>query len=95
MSSYTHFSFSTSKLPRTSFNDKTVTVTIPDGKGDITSIGYVGLWCVAFSQNFGHVVIPANLNVPPYETESGGGTVTPVEVRHCYFSLWGGMWELK
>ncbi|XP_072047321.1 protein Skeletor, isoforms B/C-like [Amphiura filiformis] len=61
---------SLTKLPRgTALTDVTVTLTVPANRGDIGSIGYVGLWCVAFSQNFGHVVIPSlsELGVPVYD----------------------------
>ena len=57
------------KIP-SGFNDKTVTVTIPVERGDIFDIGHVGLWCVRATQDFGHLDIPPNLNVPPYDDKS-------------------------
>jgi hypothetical protein len=35
--------------------------------GDLTvhDIDWLSLWCVSFKQNFGHVMIPKNLDVPP------------------------------
>ncbi|XP_072030814.1 uncharacterized protein [Amphiura filiformis] len=49
------------------FNQKTVIITIPPPY-TIYDIGYIGLWCIAFSQDFGHVDIPdlTNANIPPY-----------------------------
>ncbi|XP_072039501.1 protein Skeletor, isoforms B/C-like [Amphiura filiformis] len=34
----------------------------------VFDIGYISLWCIPFSQNFGHIDIPApaDLNIPPY-----------------------------
>lgn len=35
--------------------------------GDLTvfDIGHFGVWCEAFTVDFGHVIIPPNPNVPP------------------------------
>nr|XP_031843267.1 protein Skeletor, isoforms B/C isoform X1 [Nomia melanderi] len=43
---------------------KTIVLTLP---GDLTvhKIGHFGVWCEAFTVDFGHVQIPAALNVPP------------------------------
>jgi len=30
-------------------------------------IDYLGIWCVAYKHNFGHVNIPKDLNVPAYQ----------------------------
>ena len=57
-------------LPRgTRLNDATVTLTIPADRGDIFSIGHVGLWCLLFNQDFGHVDISSSSvrGVPRYE----------------------------
>ncbi|XP_072042772.1 protein Skeletor, isoforms B/C-like [Amphiura filiformis] len=63
---------STEPLERGSpFNDKNVTVTIPEDKGNVFGIGHVGLWCVLAVQDFGHVDIPdaGELNIPPYDPD--------------------------
>ena len=43
---------------------KTIVLTLPD---DLTvhQLGHFGVWCEAFTVDFGHVQIPQNLNVPP------------------------------
>lgn len=35
--------------------------------GDLTirDIDWLAVWCVSFRENFGHVMIPKNLDVPP------------------------------
>ena len=52
------------------FVKKTVIVTIPPPY-DVFTIGYLSLWCITFTQDFGHVVIPdlTNANIPPYVEE--------------------------
>ena len=65
-------------MPRIRLNGATVTITIPADKGDIFSIGHIGLWCVRFQEDFGHVDIPsASLRgrIPIYE--EAGPTVGP------------------
>ncbi|XP_038046019.1 protein Skeletor, isoforms B/C-like [Patiria miniata] len=47
-----------------SFNGDTIVVTMPDAM-TVYDITYASLWCVLFTQNFGHVSInPNELNVP-------------------------------
>ncbi|XP_014242209.2 protein Skeletor, isoforms B/C [Cimex lectularius] len=43
---------------------KTIVLTLP---GDLTvfDIGHFGVWCEAFTVDFGHIQIPSGLNVPP------------------------------
>ncbi|KAF5269717.1 hypothetical protein FQA39_LY08640 [Lamprigera yunnana] len=50
--------------PLRRYDRKTVVLTLP---GDLTvfDIGHFGIWCEAFTVDFGHIQIPANLNVPP------------------------------
>ncbi|KAK5644469.1 hypothetical protein RI129_005769 [Pyrocoelia pectoralis] len=50
--------------PLRKYNRKTVVLTLP---GDLTvfDIGHFGVWCEAFTVDFGHIQIPGNLNVPP------------------------------
>ncbi|XP_044727067.1 protein Skeletor, isoforms D/E-like [Chrysoperla carnea] len=50
--------------PLRQYHRKTVVLTLP---GDLTvfDIGHFGIWCEAFTVDFGHVRIPSNLNVPP------------------------------
>ncbi|XP_072047323.1 uncharacterized protein [Amphiura filiformis] len=64
------------KLPRQSLNDGTIILTVPANQGDIFSIGHVGLWCVAFAQDFGHVDIPSSPDVPVYDD-------TPEDINEC------------
>ena len=63
------FHFSASALPfdGTGYNDKTVTITLPEGY-TVFDIGHIGLWCESISEDFGHVKIPprSQLNIPPY-----------------------------
>lgn len=50
--------------PLRRYDRKTIVLTLPD---DLTifDIGHFGIWCEAFTVDFGHVRIPKNLNVPP------------------------------
>lgn len=56
-----------------SYNGETITLTMPDGK-TVFDIGHFGLWCIAFTQDFGHLDIPsqAQLNVPPAPLNPSG-----------------------
>ncbi|VVC37406.1 DM13 domain,DOMON domain [Cinara cedri] len=46
------------------YDRKTIVLTLPD---DLTvfDIGHFGVWCEAFTVDFGHVPVPSVLNVPP------------------------------
>lgn len=35
------------------------------GELTIRDIDWLAVWCVSFRENFGHVMIPKNLDVPP------------------------------
>ncbi|XP_065214016.1 putative uncharacterized protein DDB_G0282133 isoform X2 [Planococcus citri] len=50
--------------PLRKYVKKTIVLTLP---GDLTvfEIGHFGVWCEAFTVDFGHLLIPKNLNVPP------------------------------
>lgn len=50
--------------PLRKYEKKTIVLTLP---GDITvfDIGYFGIWCEAFTVDFGHIEFPKDLNVPP------------------------------
>lgn len=50
--------------PLIKYDKKTIVLTLPS---DLTvfDIGHFGVWCEAFTVDFGHVLIPENLNVPP------------------------------
>lgn len=52
------------ETPLRRYDRKTVVLTLP---GDLTvfDIGHFGVWCEAFTVDFGHVVLPHNLNIPP------------------------------
>lgn len=52
------------ETPLRRYDRKTVVLTLP---GDLTvfDLGHFGIWCEAFTVDFGHVQIPASLNVPP------------------------------
>ncbi|CAH1404632.1 unnamed protein product [Nezara viridula] len=52
------------QTPLRRYDRKTIVLTLP---GDLTifDIGHFGVWCEAFTVDFGHVQIPASLNVPP------------------------------
>ncbi|KAL0276587.1 UNVERIFIED_CONTAM: hypothetical protein PYX00_004134 [Menopon gallinae] len=51
-------------VPLRRYDRKTVVITLP---GDLTvfDIGHFGVWCEAFTVDFGHVQIPSGLNIPP------------------------------
>lgn len=50
--------------PLRRYDRKTIVLTLP---GDLTifDIGHFGIWCEAFTVDFGHIRIPEGLNVPP------------------------------
>ncbi|XP_049956274.1 protein Skeletor, isoforms D/E-like [Schistocerca serialis cubense] len=50
--------------PLRRYDHKTLVLTLP---ADLTvhEIGHFGVWCEAFAVDFGHVRVPANMNVPP------------------------------
>lgn len=50
--------------PLQRYDRKTIVLTLP---GDLTifDIGHFGVWCEAFTVDFGHVKIPSSINVPP------------------------------
>ncbi|XP_045474822.1 protein Skeletor, isoforms B/C isoform X2 [Harmonia axyridis] len=50
--------------PLRRYDRKTIVLNLP---GDLTvfEIGHFGIWCEAFTVDFGHILIPQNLNVPP------------------------------
>ncbi|XP_061391720.1 protein Skeletor, isoforms B/C-like [Musca vetustissima] len=50
--------------PLRRYDHKTIVLTLPD---DLTifDIGHFGVWCEAFTVDFGHIRIPKPLNVPP------------------------------
>lgn len=52
------------EAPLAKYDKKTVVLTLP---GDLTvfDIGHFGVWCEAFTVDFGHVKLPDNINVPP------------------------------
>ncbi|KAG5872439.1 hypothetical protein JTB14_029441 [Gonioctena quinquepunctata] len=52
------------EAPLRRYDRKTVVLTLP---GDLTvfDIGHFGVWCEQFTVDFGHVLIPQGLNIPP------------------------------
>lgn len=50
--------------PLRRYDRKTIVLTLP---GDLTvfDIGHFGIWCEAFTVDFGHVTLPSALSVPP------------------------------
>nr|QUP51775.1 knickkopf 3 [Locusta migratoria] len=50
--------------PLRRYDRKTLVLTLP---ADLTvhEVGHFGVWCEAFAVDFGHVRLPANVNVPP------------------------------
>uniref|UniRef100_A0A8D8BRL3 Protein Skeletor, isoforms D/E n=1 Tax=Culex pipiens TaxID=7175 RepID=A0A8D8BRL3_CULPI len=52
------------ETPLRRYDKKTIVLTLP---GDLTvfDIGHFGVWCEAFTVDFGHVRIPDQINVPP------------------------------
>uniref|UniRef100_A0A8D8LP46 Protein Skeletor, isoforms D/E n=1 Tax=Cacopsylla melanoneura TaxID=428564 RepID=A0A8D8LP46_9HEMI len=50
--------------PLRRYNRKTIVLTLP-GELTVFEIGHFGVWCEAFTVDFGHIQIPANLNMPP------------------------------
>ncbi|KAJ8715831.1 hypothetical protein PYW07_010313 [Mythimna separata] len=54
------------EAPLRKYDKKTIVLTLP-GELTVFDIGHFGVWCEAFTVNFGHVVLPraALANVPP------------------------------
>ncbi|XP_073969283.1 DM13 and DOMON_DOH domain-containing protein skeletor isoform X2 [Rhodnius prolixus] len=50
--------------PLRRYDRKTIVLTLP-GELTVFDIGHFGVWCEAFTVDFGHVQIPPALNVPP------------------------------
>ncbi|KAE9527613.1 hypothetical protein AGLY_012893, partial [Aphis glycines] len=52
------------EVPLRRYDRKTIVLTLP---GDLTifDIGHFGIWCEAFTVDFGHVTVPSVLSVPP------------------------------
>lgn len=52
------------EAPLIKYDKKTIVLTLP---GDLTvfDIGHFGVWCEAFTVDFGHVRIPEGVKVPP------------------------------
>jgi Electron transfer DM13 len=50
------------------YESKDITLTLP---GDLTvyDIKWLLMWCVIYSEEFGHIDIPKDLDVPPYRGE--------------------------
>ncbi|XP_063979976.1 protein Skeletor, isoforms B/C isoform X2 [Diachasmimorpha longicaudata] len=50
--------------PLRRYDRKTIVLTLPD---DLTvhELGHFGVWCEAFTVDFGHIEIPQGLNIPP------------------------------
>lgn len=52
----------TNRLTR-AYRNEDVTVTLPETL-DVDDILWLSVWCVTFEQNFGHVIVPKNIQVP-------------------------------
>lgn len=50
--------------PLRRYDKKTIVLTLP-GELTVFDIGHFGVWCEAFTVDFGHVKIPEAVNVPP------------------------------
>ncbi|XP_068084801.1 protein Skeletor, isoforms D/E-like [Anabrus simplex] len=50
--------------PLRKYDHKTIVLTLPKDM-TVYDIGHFGVWCEAFTVDFGHIRIPRNLNVPP------------------------------
>lgn len=52
------------EAPLRRYDRKTIVLTLP-GELTVFDIGHFGVWCEAFTVDFGHVRIPEKINVPP------------------------------
>ncbi|XP_026472245.1 protein Skeletor, isoforms B/C isoform X2 [Ctenocephalides felis] len=52
------------EVPLRKYDRKTIVLTLP-GELTVFDIGHFGVWCEAFTVDFGHVQIPSQMNVPP------------------------------
>jgi len=57
-----------SSNPLSGYDGVDVELTLP-GKLTFNDIDYLSIYCVAFQEDFGHVLIPANLDLPEYAYE--------------------------
>ncbi|XP_045115427.1 protein Skeletor, isoforms B/C-like isoform X1 [Portunus trituberculatus] len=53
-----------SEEPLKKYSGKTIVITLP-GELTVFDVDYLGVWCRAFSANFGHIRLPSTLNIPP------------------------------
>ena len=47
-----------------SYHGEDIEIQLP-GDFTIHDIEYLSIWCIRYRENFGHVIIPKNLQVPP------------------------------
>lgn len=50
--------------PLRRYDRKTIVLTLPSDL-NVFQLGHFGVWCEAFTVDFGHIEIPKSLNVPP------------------------------
>lgn len=67
------------------YRDQTITLTLP-AQYSFFTIDWLSMWCVLAVQNFGHVTIPDNLNIPPY-IEQSTSSMSNCEQLHDYLSV--------
>ncbi|KAJ8972482.1 hypothetical protein NQ317_006022 [Molorchus minor] len=86
------------EVPLRRYDRKTVVLTLP---GDLTvfDINHFGIWCEQFTVDFGHVLIPQDLNIPPSLKMLGvspqvrvffSSLVVVASIRYVYNLLRGG-----
>uniref|UniRef100_A0A8D8T4B4 Protein Skeletor, isoforms D/E n=1 Tax=Cacopsylla melanoneura TaxID=428564 RepID=A0A8D8T4B4_9HEMI len=77
--------------PLRRYNRKTIVLTLP-GELTVFEIGHFGVWCEAFTVDFGHIQIPANLNMPPSLKMLG---VSPQSKLNCEVMHDGSAFEVR
>jgi len=46
------------------YNGESIAIQLPEGL-TVYDIDWLAMWCITYKHNFGHVMIPKDLNVPP------------------------------
>ncbi|XP_013385801.1 protein Skeletor, isoforms B/C [Lingula anatina] len=69
------------------YTGETIQIRLP---GDLTvfDINWLSMWCIDFNANFGHVLIPANLNVPPYIADQGMSSMNCEPLTEKFHVAW-------
>ncbi|XP_039308067.1 protein Skeletor, isoforms B/C isoform X2 [Solenopsis invicta] len=87
-------------VPLRAYQGEDIEIVLPENL-TVYDINWLAVWCVEYRHNFGHVLIPKDLDVPPALGQTKittSSTPTPKPVSNCKEMLDGRVqvqWELK